>query len=515
MPDFYSKRPSRRVAAAVLIAPLLVLVSSLFGLAQDLADFEKRITVEVLDNGWTFIILERPVAPVFSFSTVVDVGSTQEVPGITGLAHMFEHMAFKGTPNIGTSNYQAEKKALEELEAAYQSYQTERMKSHSDPEKVKELEARYREKQEDAARFVVTDEFGDIISREGGVGLNAGTNTDSTVYFYSLPSNKTELFCYLESERFAFPVFREFYKERDVVQEERRLRTESQPIGRLIEQLQMSAFTSHPYHQPVVGYMSDLQSFTITDAKEFYRSYYVPANIVTAVVGDVDPSRLIPLLKKYFGRMEVGRKPPPLRTIEPPQIVERMITLKDPSQPVYAEGYHKPGATDADQPVYDVIDDILSTGRTSRLYRAMVRDKKIAVNVGSFSPFPGGKYPNLWLAFAIPTRGESNETVADALHEEINRLKNEAVTDEELKKAKTRARANLVRSLGSNQGLANQLASYQTRFGDWRELFRYIERLEKVTREDVRRVANETFKASNRTVARIVTEKPGSKTASK
>ena len=274
----------------------------------------------------------------------------------------------------------------------------------------------------------------------------------------------------------------------------------------MIEQLLMGSFTSHPYHQPVVGYMSDLESITITDAEAFFKKYYVPSNMVTSIVGDVKTDEVIGLVERYFGRIPAGPKPEPLRTVEPEQIVERVITLQDPSQPIYAEAYHKPAQTHPDQPVYDVIDDILSQGRTSRLYRSLVRDKKIAVNAFSFSPFPGGKYPNLWIVLAIPARGETNEAVAAALHEEIERIKTELVSDGDLAKAKTRARANLIRSLGSNQGLANQLSSYQTSYGDWRELFRYIDRLQDVTKDDVRRVASETFKATNRTVAMIVTE---------
>ena len=251
-----------RGSAAFVLAALWTAALALPAAAQYsdqyLQAFEEKTTVHTLDNGWTYLIVERDVAPVFSFATLVDVGGAQEVPGITGLAHMFEHMAFKGTPNIGTEDYEAEKKALEKLENAYQAWQAERFSQKPDPEKLEMLEQAFLDAQEAAAQYVVANEFGDIIDREGGVGLNAGTSSDLTVYFYSLPANKVELFAYLESERFLHPVFREFYKERDVVQEERRLRTESQPIGRLVEQFITTAFSAHPYKQPVVGYMSDL-----------------------------------------------------------------------------------------------------------------------------------------------------------------------------------------------------------------------------------------------------------------
>lgn len=494
----------RRPLLAVLAS--LCVLAALPAVAQDLASFEKRTTVHTLDNGWTFIIVERPVAPVFSFATFVDVGSAQEVPGITGLAHMFEHMAFKGTPNIGTSDYAAEKAAIEKLEAAYQAWQAERLSAAPDEAKLEELEAAFEAAQADAEQYVIPNQFGDFIDREGGVGLNAFTNADVTGYFYSLPANKTELFAYLESERFLQPVFRQFYKERDVVKEERRLRTESQPIGRLVEQMLSVAFIAHPYKQPTVGYMSDLNTFTLTDAREFYETYYTPNNMVTAVGGDVDPEKLVPLIETYFGRIPAGPKPPPLRTVEPPRIAETEVRIPDPAQPFYAEGYLKPAATDADQAVYDAINDIMSRGRTSRLYRKLVRDQKIAVASASLSGFPGEKYKNLWIAYAVPARGVDNATVQESMREEIERLKSEPVSDAELARFKTRSKADLLRSLRSNQGLANALVQYQTLHGDWRELFREIERIEKVSKQDIQRVAQATFTNTNRVVAMIVTQ---------
>ncbi len=496
--------PNRLWAGCVLAA--LTALLSVPAAAQDLAEFEKTTTVKVLDNGWTFIIVERPVAPVFTFATYANVGSAQELPGITGLAHMFEHMAFKGTPKLGTTDYEAEKVAIEEMEAAYQAYLEARLALGADPEGVERLRQEFKVKEERANSLGVSNAFDEALTREGATGLNAFTNTDFTGYFYSLPANKFELFAYLESTRFLEPVYREFYKERDVVQEERRLRTESNPIGRLIEQFVSTAFVAHPYKNPVVGHMSDLESFTLTDADEFFRTWYVPANLVTAIVGDVEAETVLPIIERYFGRLPKGPKPPALRTVEPPQIGEKTVVIEDPSQPVYVEGYHKPAQTHPDQPVWDVIDDVLSNGRTSRLYRSLVRDKKIAAQAGSFSSLPGSKYPTLWIAFAIPSPGVANAEVRDAIRAEIERLKSEDLAADDLARAKTRAKAGLLRSLRNNFGLANNIAQWQTLFGDWRELFRYVDRIDAVTAADVRRVVSETLVASNRTVGMIVTE---------
>ena len=487
---------------------LLLAVTVPLSADELLKQFEEKTTVHVLDNGWTFIIVERPVAPVFSFATVVNVGGAQEVPGITGLAHMFEHMAFKGTPNIGTTDYESEKKAIEAVEAAYQAYDRARRSPQPDPAEVEKLLADFEAKQKAALEYVIPNEFGDLVERAGGVGLNAFTNSDMTGYAYSFPANRTELFAYLESERFLHPVFREFYKERDVVQEERRMRTDNQPVGRMIEQAIGTAFLAHPYKQPVVGYMSDLQSFSATDAKEFYETHYVPSNMVTGIVGHVDAEALIPLLEKYFGRMPAGDPPPILRTVEPPQIAEKTVVVVDPAQPFYSEMYHRPDGQHPDDAVYQAIDDIMSNGRTSRLYRRLVRDEKIAIATASLSPFPGQKYPGLWLAYAVPAKGHSNEEVQAAIQEELERLKTEPVTESELKRFRTRTKADLLRQLDNNFGLALQVATAQTFDGDWRAIFHDIQAIEKVTEEDIMRVAKETFVPRNRTVAMIVTEDP-------
>ncbi len=474
--------------------------------AQDVASFEKRITVKKLDNGLTLLVCERPEAPVFSFFTLVDAGSAQDPMRQTGLAHMFEHMAFKGTDKIGTTDYAAEKPALEKVETAYSAYITERDKTVGrDEAKLKELDKSWKDAIATADKYVVPNQFGKIVEQNGGNDLNAFTDYDETGYHYSLPSNRLELWAYLESERFLHPVLREFYKERNVVIEERRLRTDSNPIGRLLEQFNAAAFEAHPYHRPTVGWMSDLNSFSATDAKKFFDEYYVPANIVVAVAGDVKTEQVMPILEKYFGRLPASHKPDETTTTEPPQNSERRVELMEQTQPLYLEGYHRPDYRTKDDAVFDAITDLMSEGRTSRLYRALVRDKKIASFSAGFSGLPGIKYPHLFAFYAFPLPGHTTQEVADAIHAEIERLKKEDISDDELKMIKTRTKANLIRSLGDNEGLANQLASYQTRYGDWRELFRSVDRIDRVTKADIRRVANETFNDTNRTVGVIET----------
>jgi predicted Zn-dependent peptidase len=486
----------------LLLASLLIGCTCFLG-AQDLASFEKRITVKTLDNGLTVVVCERPEAPVFTFFTHVDVGSDREVPGITGLAHMFEHMAFKGTDKVGTNNYADEKGALEKVEQTYQAYDQERRREvGKDDKKLADLEKAWKDAMTAAQKYVVENQFGELIEQNGGTGLNAFTDNEETGYFYSLPSNQVELWAYLESERFLHPVLREFYKEREVVHEERRL-GESDPFGRLFEEFMATAYVAHPYGQPVVGWPSDLESFSMTDAQAYYKKYYVPTNMIVTLVGDVKAGEVMPMIEKYFSRLPAGPKPEPLRTVEPPQNAERIVILHETSQPIFIEGYHKPSARDKDDAVYDALQDLISNGRTSRLYRSLVRDKKIAAQTGGFNGFPGSKYPNMFVFFAISTPGHTPGENRDAIHAEVERLKNEDLTDEELQMVKTRAKADLLRRLGDNQGLAFQLGTTQSLYGDWRHLFRHVDEIDKVSKADIRRVANATFVVSNRTVGMI------------
>jgi predicted Zn-dependent peptidase len=490
----------------------LVLLFSGLALAQNIASFEKRVTVKKLSNGLTVLICERPEAPVFAFYTLVDAGSTQDPMGATGLAHMFEHMAFKGTDKIGTTNYAAENVALEKVEKTYAAYLKERDKTvGQDPAKLKQLGAEWKAATAEADKYVKPNEFGKIIEQNGGEDMNANTSYDLTAYHYSLPTNRLELWAYLESERFLHPVMREFYKERNVVIEERRMRTDSNPFGRLLEQFTEEAFAAHPYHRPTVGWMSDLNHFSATDARNFFNEYYVPSNMVLAVAGDLKPAQAMPILEKYFGRLPSHPQPDEAVTTEPPQNSERRVVLKETSQPIYIEGYHRPDYRSKDDAVFDAISDLMSEGRTSRLYRSLVRDKKIASFSEGLTGYPGVKYPHLFAFIAVPLPGHKPDEVADAIHVEIERLKKEDISDDELKMIKTRSKANLIRGLADNQGLATQLAIYQTRYGDWRELFHSVERIDQVTKADIRRVANEVFVDTNRTIG--VIENSGGKGA--
>src|SRR5271154_6391248 len=292
----------------------------------DVSSYEKRVTVKTLPNGLTVVLWRRPEAPVFSFFTMVDAGSAQDPLNETGLAHMMEHMAFKGTPDIGTTDYAAEKVALEKVEQTYAAYEAERIKRvGQDPQKLAQLKKAWQDAIAAADKYVVKNQFGEVVESHGGVGLNAFTSYDETAYMYSLPSNQLELWAALESDRFKDPVMREFYKERNVVMEERRMRTDSRPTGRLLEQFLGTAFMANPYHRPTIGYASDLLSFSATDAADFFNRHYVPSNMVIGLVGDLDPQTVFPIIERYFGRLPATPKPIELYTDEPPQNSVRQV----------------------------------------------------------------------------------------------------------------------------------------------------------------------------------------------
>ena len=475
-----------------------------------MASFEKRTTVKVLPNGLTLIVCERPEAPVFSYFTMVNTGSADDPGGQSGLAHMFEHMAFKGTHEIGTTDYAAEKIALAKVETAYAAYDAEfRKRVGQDRAKLAALKQQFEDAQAAAEKYVIPNQFPQIAEENGAEGLNASTGEDSTQYFWSMPENRLELWAYMESSRIGEPVEREFYKERDVVQEERRMRVDSDPTGRMVEQMLATAYVAHPYRRPNVGWESEISQVSATEAEAFHKKYYVPANIVIAVVGDVKAATAMPVLERYFGKIPAGPKPEEMATVEPPQVAEKTVIIKEQTQPFYLEGYHRPDYRDPDDAVYDAITDIFSNGRTARLYRSLVRDQKIAAVAQGFSGFPGDKYPGLFAVYAVPLPGHKDDEMRTAIHKEIDKLKTEDVSDAELEKFKTRAKADKLRGLADNAGLAEQLAEYQTRFGDWREMFRDIAKIDAVTKADIKRVAQKTFVDSNRTIAQIEFVEPG------
>ncbi|MCA9754552.1 MAG: insulinase family protein [Candidatus Eisenbacteria bacterium] len=471
--------------------------------ASGFGELESEVKEFKLDNGLTFLVVERHEAPVFSFVTFVDAGGVDEVPGVTGIAHMFEHMAFKGTPTVGTDDYEKEAAAMKAVDDAWSAYADELDKGYkADALKLDELMAKFKESQEAAKEFVVSNEFSKLLEENGVQGLNASTGLDFTWYYYSLPSNRLELWARLEGDRMTNPVLREFYVERDVVIEERRFQ-ESSPTGRLFDEVLLSAFLAHPYGTGVIGYTSDLKRITREDAWDFFDKYYVAPNMTVCVVGDVDAKEVEQLAQKYFSGVRTGKDPRRVRTIEPEHGSEIRLTREEDSQQIYAIGYHIPGSDDPNYQAYQLLGDVLASGRSSRLYTRLVKDDQLCSQIFGGVGFPGEKYPNLLVVAGFLNADANPDDVERVLRDEIEKLIRDGVTPEELDKVKTMNRAAFVRGLRSNQGLANQLAMYQGMHGDWKQLFEVTDQIDAVTAEEIQKVAAEVLRKENSVVGVI------------
>ena len=470
--------------------------------AQDLNEFEKRVSEFALTNGLHFLVVERHEAPVVSFHTYVNVGAIDDPAGSTGMAHMFEHMAFKGTETIGTTDWPREKKALDEIERAYDDLEAERAKGpRAKRVTLETLEAGLKIAINRAQDYVASNEYTRIVEENGGVGLNAGTGVAATEYYYSLPSNRIELWFLMESQRYLHPVLREFYKERDVVMEEYRMRVESNPQGLLIQDFRAAAFEAHPYRNPPGGWPSDIRNLRVADARAFFEKYYTPSNINIAIVGDVNAADAKRMAERYFGPLPARPAPPPIHTEEPEQRGPRTALVESQSQPLAVIGYKRPDQYDKDDPVFDALSIILTSGRTSLLYQDLVQEKRLALRADCAPTFPDGRYPNLFVFLLAPAQGHTIEENQQELDAALARLASQKVDDATMARVKTKVRAGVIAQLDSNAGLAALLTRYYAAYGDWRKLFTAIDDMAKVTAGDVQRVAGTYFVKKNRTVA--------------
>jgi predicted Zn-dependent peptidase len=475
--------------------------------AQTFDATKKQVQVHALGNGMKFIVLERHDAPVVSFHIYADVGSANESYGITGISHILEHMAFKGTKVVGTKDYAAESKLLNELDAAYDQMKKEEAKPNPDGAKVAELKARFADLEKKAKEYVVNNDYFDMMMREGDAGVNAYTSNDATQYINYLPSNRLEFWMAMTSDRFLNPVFREFYKERDVIMEERRLGVETQPTGKLMEDFMAVAFKAHPYHHEVVGHMSDLQAITRKDVEDYFKKFYSPSNLTVGIVGDVKADEVFKLAETYFSRVPSGPKPEPVRTKEPEQWGERRVAVSAKSQPFLLIGYHVPDARNKDSRAIEAMANILGQGRSSRLYTTLVKDKKIAAMVQSMSGFPSDKFPNLFAVIVMPAAGKASIDCLAAIEDEIEKIKKESVTEDELTKFKRSTIKGLLNQMRSNTQMAALLTYADVVLGGYERVFDQVDEIRALTAADVKRVANQYLVRTNRTIGEIIPEK--------
>jgi len=470
-------------------------------LAQE-GSLEERVLERTLDNGWRFLLLPRTDAPVVSFETYVAVGSAQDPEGMAGLAHQIQNMLFKGSDRVGTRDWSAEEPALESLDQSFQ--ELHKARASEDPQLIAAAEARFEAARNSAAAFVVSDEYGRLLEEAGGgPTLNAYTTADETRFVVSLPSNQIELWCWMESERFSRPVFREFYVERDALLADRRSRVENDPAGRLAEALLLTAYGDHPLARPTIGSEDEIRSFTRPAALKFFHRYYVPANMRTAIVGDFDPAEMLSLIERYFGGLPTRRAPayPALAAIE--QEAQRSVMVPFDAQPRLMLAFHAPAITHPDAAAVEVAVRLLGYARSSRLERRLLREEALASEVAVSPAWRGDRNASLAMIRAVPIQGVSLARLEAAILEEIASLASTGPDAEELAGVKRVASADHLRSLRDNGAIAAGLAAYDAKAGGWLHFFQTAKRLQAVSSEDVQRVLGTWFSASHRTLATL------------
>jgi predicted Zn-dependent peptidase len=482
---------------------LILFLVALHGIAsaQDLSD---RVVEHTYPNGLKLLMIKRDTSPTIAPYILFKAGSVDESDDTRGIAHMLEHMLFKGTKTIGTKDYEKEKVVLTEIDRIGDALDMERAKrTRADADKIAELEEALKAQQELAKEWIVTGEYTEIYTQHGSTGFNAGTSVDYTIYTVELPSNKLELWAMLESDRLKNAVLREFYVEREAVKEERRMRVDTRPGGKLYEQFIAAAFTAHPYGIPIIGWPSDIAMLNRRKAEEFFRVHYAPNNSVMVIVGNIEIDETIALIEKYFGDMQSQPLPPEVTTEELPQEGERRVEVEFDAEPQLMIGYHKPTLPHFDDYVLDFISAILSDGRTSRFYKNIV-EKGIAISTDSLNGYPGGRYDNLFVIDGAPRSPHTTADVEEAIYAELERLKTEPVAEKEFKRILKQVDASFIRNLSSNAGMAQQLALFEGIAGDWRYVLQWRENIYKVTPEDIMRVAKTYFIKSNRTVGTLI-----------
>ena len=473
-----------------------------------------------LSNGMKIVLLPRHLSPTVAGGWVAHVGSANERPGMTGISHLFEHMMFKGTHVLGTRDYDKDVRLIDEQEELQEAMRAEMSRLRAaqrrgeiddmtKPEyktpRYKELEAKFDALVKEQRANMVKNEFNSILQKNGGTFINAFTNEDQTFYFETVPANKLELWFWLESDRLKNRVFREFYSERDVVYEERRQRTESTPLGKFQESFDALFWEASPYHWPVVGWPSDLGSITKAQADEYYSLYYAPQNMTAILVGDFDPPQALGLAEKYLGSIPRGARPAPeMITMETKQLAEKRFYGAAETNPAVTLRWHTVAFQHQDAPVLRVVQELFD-GDTGRLHRNVVLGAGLATSTSVESD--ARKYEGMFQIEAECKEGHTPEELEETIHAEIDKLKNDVVTADELQSAKNRYLAATYRQLVSNFRLMLRYALAEGR-GTWRDPERIDVETMAVTPADVQRVAQTYFTRENRAVA-IWTRKAG------
>ena len=502
-----------------LLGPVLgviILANPVFGTGPigEAGDYlKKNVVTARLANGITVVLLNRGYAPVLAFEVAFRVGSVDESYHTAGAAHLLEHMLFKGTERLGTKDFARERPLLGRIEAVGETI--DRLKL-TDPGNLMlpGLEKELARLQEELARYVEPSPYDIVYTGQGGIGLNASTSRDRTGYYVQLPSTQLELWARTESERLIQPVFREYYLERSNVVQERLMRYDSIGTGLLFETFLAQAFLAHPYRHPIIGWRSNIPYLSLVEVRRFFREYYIPSRMTITIVGKQDVAETLRVVKRYFERIESRPDPAPVSIVEPPRLGERRVSIRFESSPYLIVGWHKPAFPARDSFTCEVIGELLTGGKSSRLYRSLVVERRIASSVSAWDSAPGSRYDNLFSIFAAPLAPHTPEDLEKALYEEIDRFFVE-VSSDEIRRVVNKIESEMVFGLASNRGLASTLSYYQTVHGDWRHAVSYLDMIGMATVDDIRAVKDRYFTPLNRTVAILHDSRPAAREVSR
>lgn len=458
---------------------------------------KNNVVERKLANGITVLMMNRGYSPTVALEISFRAGSVDESYDTSGAAHILEHMLFKGTEEFGTKDYASERKILNRIEAVGETIDRLKLENPGNT-RIPQLEAELKSLEEQQAMYSDNSTYDMVYSVNGGVGFNAGTSKDMTSYVVQLPSDKLELWAGVESERLKKPVLREYYKERNNVYEER-LTYESNPGRVIYESLYATAFTAHPYRHPVIGWKSNVRYMSVHDVRRFYRDYYIPSRMTITVVGKIDIEKTYSIIDRYFGSMKSRPEPGGIKIIEPQQQGERRAVVRMASRPMLLIAWKKPAVPSIDDFTFDIIASALGSGDSSRLYKSLVIDRKVANNIYAWNGAPGARYDNLFGIFASPADGVTPEQLEQEIYAEIKRFR-EGITAGEIERVINMSESEFIFMLDDNESIAGQLGYCQTVFGDWRYLVSYIDMIKSINMDMVRAAMDKYMNDDNRTV---------------
>ncbi|MCL1865388.1 MAG: insulinase family protein [Spirochaetes bacterium] len=468
---------------------------------------KERVVEKKLKNGITLLMMDRGFSSTLAFHISFRVGSADESYNTCGAAHILEHMLFKGTSTLGTKDYKKEKPILDRIEAIGETIDRLRLENPNNS-KINSLEAELSELEKKQDELIISSPYDMLYTSNGGVGFNASTSKDMTGYYIQLPSDRIELWARIESDRLKNPVFREYYRERDNIIEERLMRYHSSSDGFLYEAFFAAAFSAHPYRHPAIGWESNIKYMSINDINGFYNTYYIPSRMTITIIGKQNTEETYNIIKKYFEPIRSKPEPGEIKVIEPEQRGEKRVDVYFKSKPSIMIGWKKPAAPAKDDYVFDIISSILGSGKSSRLYKSLVIDKKTASNLYTWSGAPGSRYDNLFIIYAAPIDGVSVENLEKEIYSEMERFRKE-INQSDIDKAINLSESSYIFSLDSNSGIAWQLSYYQTALKDWRYMINYLDNLKRISVNDIQTVYDKYIRDNNKTVAVLHDERGG------